>query len=106
MSIDNHWFHCELHDVSFPQGAICPKCGVDFKEREKAALGVHWKDEVRLEDTLYFLQHEHIYCRDEEYEFYSYDGLNINQKEMLRILVLEKRAEFLQLFLKIKNNEN
>lgn len=99
------WWYCAEHDIKYPKGVMCPRCAPEFEERQAAALKPHWKDVIPLGYQLDFMYAEQVYCRDEEHAFFSYTGEDVNQKEKLRTAVLEKRAEFLELYLKIINEE-
>ena len=95
--------HCKPHNVRYPAGAMCPRCECELAERKKVLT--NWKDIVPLELWLDYIQLEPIYCRDEEHEFRSYDGTDTNKKEHLRMAALEKREEFLQIFIRTKKIE-
>lgn len=111
------WLLCDKHEsrAHYPKGAMCPKCAREFKQREAIALSKNWRELVPLDRTLDFIRTEAVYCRNEEEDFHSYrrrreqgarfDGSDANTLEDLRIKVLEKRAEFLQLYLTIINEE-
>lgn len=103
------WYECKQHPrrpVRYPQGSLCPLCEPEFEKRQlAAALNPNWKDVIPIGYMLDFIATEHIYCRDEEHAFFSYTGKDANQKEKLRTEVLEKRAEFLELYTKIINEE-
>lgn len=103
----NEWCRCPEHTTQYPSGALCPQCRPLLEHREKQALKLHWKDIIPLDQQLDFMRDEHVYCRDEEHAFWSHDGRDANEKEKLRIAVLEKRAEFLKMFVEItiKTNE-
>lgn len=80
---------------------------MELAERNKEALWIKWTDVVPLDLRLDYMREEQVYCRDEEYAFYTYRGDDANEKERLRTAVLEKRAEFLKMYsqITIKINE-
>ena len=103
--IPSRWMYCAEHKNHYPKGRMCPECKANIKARYDAALVPAWKDIIPFDRMLEFITTEHIYCRDEENAFYNYKGVDANNKEKLRVLVLEKRQEFLQLFIQIMQAE-
>ena len=101
----NNFHYCSKHTCWTPPGCLCPGCRISTDDRQEAALHPCWKDVIPLHKTFEFLQMEHTYCRDEEHEFHTYIGTDLTHKEELRTLVLEKRKEFLELFLRVLEDE-
>ena len=100
------WRKCFTHDVRYPSGAMCPHCDRELTLRaEEATATLNWKEVVPLDRQLDFIRDEAVYCRDEEQELWSFRGSDPTDYKKLRIAVLEKRAEFLQLFMTIITSE-
>ena len=99
-------FHrCSEHKTPYPDGRMCPQCETEQKDRQKAALVPNWDNIIPLKRRLEFIKTEAIYCRDEERAFLDYNNYDVNTKEKLRTTVLEKRQEFLELFLRVLEDE-
>lgn len=104
--LGRRYHRCQEHKMIYPDGRMCPKCEHDqHKARQKAALVPDWNDLIPLDRRLEFIKTEAIYCRDEEQAFHSYNNYDVNTKEKLRTAVLEKRQEFLELFLRVLEYE-
>ena len=97
---------CNKHNMLFFNGRPCSECKLEeLEERQQAAKIPHWRDLIPLNKILDFLKAEELYCRDESQEFYNCEQNDKVRKETLRAIVLEKRQEFLQLFLQILKDE-
>lgn len=70
------------------------------EQRQANALKPNWRDLIPIHEIKDFLFCEHVYCKEEENNFYDCDESNVDKKEYLRTIILEKRKEFLMLWLK------
>ena len=100
-----NFYFCNTHKFWTPNGRLCPQCSVNTDERQQLARVPRWTDIVPLRRRLEFMEHEHLFCRDEENEFNRYEGDDLSHKEELRTLVMEKRHEFLLMFMEIMKEE-
>jgi len=66
--------------------------------RECAALTPHWKDCIKLDDRKIFVWLEGMYTSQLDNAWYQCDDKE--EKEELRLQILEKRQEWLQFWLK------
>lgn len=100
---------CSKHETPYPMGSICPKCEVEFTKRQDATKLPHWEAFVPHYKRKEFLTDERLYCQAEETAFTLASAYNESKQqiEYTRTLVLEKRHEFLKMYMdqKYMNNE-